>query len=36
VGGGSPGEQTPLECQMVKVTFLVSLSQFGSTYTDLR
>jgi hypothetical protein len=35
-GGVSPGEQTPLECQMVMVTFLGRLSQFGTTYTDLR
>jgi hypothetical protein len=34
--GGSPGEQTPSECQMVMVTFLGSLSQFGTIYTDLR
>jgi hypothetical protein len=31
-----PREQTPLECQMVMVTFIGRLSQFGTTYTNLR
>jgi hypothetical protein len=34
-GGVSPGKQTPLEYQMLTVTFLGSLSQFGTTYTNL-
>jgi hypothetical protein len=34
--GGASGEQTPLECWTVTVTFLGSISQFGTTYTDLR
>jgi hypothetical protein len=33
--GHSSGKQTPLECQMLMVTFLGSLSQFGTTYTNL-
>jgi hypothetical protein len=28
-------EQTPPECRTLTVTFLGSLSQFGTTYTDL-
>jgi hypothetical protein len=35
VGGFSPGKQTPLECRTLTVTFPGSLSQFGTTYTDL-
>jgi hypothetical protein len=35
VVGVSPGKQTPPECWTLMVTFLGSLSQFGTTYTDL-
>jgi hypothetical protein len=33
--GVSPGKQTPPACQTLMVTFLGSLSQFGTTYTNL-